>query len=460
MSVKLSALCKQLYLKDNSKHDLPNNADESKYNYSSRHLAYKIIDRFGWKTFYINLLNEIDKQKCLRIVPDQQYNTKYQLCNYYDDQFKIWNEYTIICRGLIIDPNQKQIIAAPFPKFFNYEQYRQTVKNHICKQFKTTDEKNIDNDNNSEIKTAENAIPTSHAIYEKVDGSLGICFYCKHSNHWRIITRGHFNSPQAQWAMKYISDRNINLDTALIRGHTYLFEIIYKANQIGVNYGDFEGLVLLGGYNNCGYEYRYEYLKRIAEKLQFKIAVCYTQKYENIESLIVAQKLIDKNIEGFVLCLNNGFRVKFKGYEYLNMIKLKNYDGTEDIEKNVKTCVIVNGIFNKREILKKYEDEFYVEVGEIFDKIYGDLMKGSEECVHDLLMTNNLGKNQLLVCRQKLNNDVKFIEKARKICDQNLWKSCMGKKSKKVIAKSVQRITNEMIGDKKWRLLISNKKKK
>lgn len=37
-------------------------------------------------------------------------------------------------------------------------------------------------------------------ITEKVDGSLGICFYDNILDKWRIVTRGCFNSDQALFA--------------------------------------------------------------------------------------------------------------------------------------------------------------------------------------------------------------------------------------------------------------------
>ena len=58
-----------------------------------------------------------------------------------------WDDITLNCRGLVLD-NEGNVIAKPFPKFFNYEEH-------------TTEE-----------------IPNElFDVYEKMDGSLGICFY-------------------------------------------------------------------------------------------------------------------------------------------------------------------------------------------------------------------------------------------------------------------------------------------
>jgi hypothetical protein len=105
---------------------------------------------------------------------------------------KYWNEYTLMARGLIID-REYNVVAMPFPKFFNYEEH------------KVED------------------IPTGRfEVYDKMDGSLGILFYYR--GKWQIATRGSFVSDQAIRAKEILKKYPIEcLDT----NNTYLFEIIY-----------------------------------------------------------------------------------------------------------------------------------------------------------------------------------------------------------------------------------------
>ncbi|NJO65858.1 MAG: hypothetical protein HC836_49645 [Richelia sp. RM2_1_2] len=77
---------------------------------------------------------------------------------------KIWNEYTLICRGLVIDDDYN-IVARAFPKFFNYEEHK-----------------------------PEDIPNERYEIYDKMDGSLGILFH--YDNQWHIATRGSFVSDQ------------------------------------------------------------------------------------------------------------------------------------------------------------------------------------------------------------------------------------------------------------------------
>lgn len=77
----------------------------------------------------------------------------------------MWNEVTMLCRGLILDENYK-IVARPFTKFFNYGE------------------------------VANEVIPSlPFEVYDKMDGSLGILYWWNDRPY--IATRGSFMSEQA-----------------------------------------------------------------------------------------------------------------------------------------------------------------------------------------------------------------------------------------------------------------------
>lgn len=123
-----------------------------------------------------------------------------------------WDDVTRQCRGLIMRISTGEILARPFPKFFNYGE-------HVSKGW---------------------AIPTTEPeIYEKLDGSLGI-LYALNGKPW-IATRGSFTSEQALWATEWWRDHIAMLPE---RNQTHLFEIVAMWNRIVVKY-DYEGLVHL-----------------------------------------------------------------------------------------------------------------------------------------------------------------------------------------------------------------------
>ena len=95
---------------------------------------------------------------------------------------RLWDEITLQCRGLVTNSEGK-VIARPFKKFFNYEEY---------------------------LENAPEMIPTNESfeVYEKMDGSLGILFF--YNGDWILATRGSFISEQATKGME-ILNKNYSL---------------------------------------------------------------------------------------------------------------------------------------------------------------------------------------------------------------------------------------------------------
>lgn len=109
---------------------------------------------------------------------------------------RLWDEITLQCRGLVTNSEGK-VVARPFQKFFNYEEY---------------------------LENAPHMIPNEpFEVFDKMDGSLGILF--NYNGEWIIATRGSFTSDQAIKAKEMLDEKypTENLD----KNNTYLFEIIY-----------------------------------------------------------------------------------------------------------------------------------------------------------------------------------------------------------------------------------------
>ena len=126
----------------------------------------------------------------------------------------MWNDTTRQCRGLILDLNGN-VVARPFRKFFNY----------------------------GEPNAPELDLDAPVIVTDKADGSCGIR-YLAPDGEWAIATRGSFTSDQAIHATallrtKYAKARQMRDDL------TYLFEVVYAANRIVVDYGDMDDLILL-----------------------------------------------------------------------------------------------------------------------------------------------------------------------------------------------------------------------
>lgn len=133
---------------------------------------------------------------------------------------RVWDNITKQCRGLILDA-KGNIVARPFPKFFNLEEHSPSDI-VFSKPFK---------------------------VYEKLDGSLGILFKNPDTRDWEIATKGSFVSDQANMANKIYKENYAKVFTPL-EGTTPLFEIIYPDNKVVVDYGEISDLILLGVIDN------------------------------------------------------------------------------------------------------------------------------------------------------------------------------------------------------------------
>jgi RNA ligase len=231
---------------------------------------------------------------------------------------KFWDDYTLSCRGLVIDADGK-ILARPFRKFKNYEEH-----------------------DPSEIDMSK-----KFEVFEKMDGSLIILFYYEARMEWIIASRGSFISEQMLEAQKMI---NASIYDTLNMRLTYLFEIIYPENRIVVDYGKRRELVLLTVIEtSTGYEVPYQSVLPTYSKY-FTVVKKYDVTINNLNDL---RRVEEDNKEGFVVRFEDGFRVKVKFAEYVRL---------HGILTNVSNLTIwehLKSNYNFDELLDRVPDEFY-----------------------------------------------------------------------------------------------------
>ena len=200
---------------------------------------------------------------------------------------RTWNLFTCISRGLVIDAQARKILATSWPKFFNWGE-----------------------DDCFWTPSGE-----SMSVYEKVDGCLGIVFY--DGERWRLASRGSFTGDVQQAGQKMLDGRQIG--GILTPGHTYLFEILTSVQRIVVPY-PFEGLVLLGGYDEQGYELPWDKVGEIADLAGFKLPS--VQQFSTVDEVVAYTKPLDYHQEGFIIRFEGGHRIKIKSDGYLEKHKL------------------------------------------------------------------------------------------------------------------------------------------
>eukprot|EP01083_Nonionella_stella_P018665 51914_1 len=408
--------------------------DHTKYNSKSRHPVHQLIDELGWKRTYTNLLRSVQNTKGFVFKPDRVYASSYQIFNYFVVTIPQWDEYNILCRGLILDPTARKVVATSFPKFFNFQEFHHDIRKQLMQLF-----------------VAQKGIIQ---INEKLDGSLGIIFYCDTIKRWRCSTRGSMGSDQAMWATEYLKKHQKVYHNILVKGHTYLAEIVYKENKILIDY-DFEGLVLLAAYNDDGYEYKYEYLQQIAEQMFPYFRISKRVRFNSVNELIQAAKDLEVSKEGWVVAFECGMRVKFKGKEYLALAKV-----AQNITRTMVQRVIVEDGLSEEALLNTIPEEFHDTIHDWYVEIWNEITGKSRNVAYDLIATKELCKADLgklisgktgstgLEIKWKSSNNGRLTFLARKTVDDSIWKCDVDDHDLEV---KVDQIVNEMMKDKNWR---------
>ncbi len=231
-----------------------------------------------------------------------------------------WNFFERVSRGLIINAKTGEVVARPFDKFYNWFEGGRRATGHIV------------------------------TVTEKLDGSIGILY--RTPQGYKIATRGHFTSPQAEWATTYL---NSYFDLSELPNElTLLFEIIYPGNRVVIDYGNREELVLLAARNRLTGAYLpfFPDVYELAQRYGFSLPKVYS--FNDISQIIAKTGQIDANEEGYVVEFSDGSRFKFKGDRYIELHKLI----TSLTFKNVLRAMEAGSI---QQILEIVPDEFLAE---------------------------------------------------------------------------------------------------
>ena len=242
---------------------------------------------------------------------------------------RLWDQYTLMCRGLILN-KKGDIIARPFKKFFNLGEHEGTLPD-------------------GEFK-----------IYDKLDGSLGILYWIGKKIY--IATRGSFESEQAIKGTEILRKYERAGDIYLPYNKTYLFEIIYPGNRIVIDYKGREDLILLAVIDTLtgDEEDLHEFCINVfpsADEVNLKI------NNNKVSDLNRLKDFTEDNAEGFVIKWRNGLRLKVKFDEYVRLHRLI----TGITERRIWD--MLRNEESLDELLERVPDEFYKWVKGLKEKL-------------------------------------------------------------------------------------------
>jgi RNA ligase len=293
---------------------------------------------------------------------------------------KVWNNITMMCRGLIID-EEYNILYRGFQKFFNYEEI----------------------EDKSEIPN----LPFE--IYDKLDGSLGILYW--YDNKAAIATRGSFSSDQAIHATKLLNIKYKNALSKLDKTKSYLFEIIYPENHIIINYKDIDDIFLLAIIDpNTGLD---------CDNIQnYSSIFNVVHKYDGIKDYNEIRNIIDgTNKEGFVVKFSNSYRIKMKFADYFRLHAIR-YGLSE---KRILEYLTDNNTTELHNLINSLDEENKILVTDIIRKL-NDRFNEIEQAAKDLYKDFSNDKEAAEYFKQFKFSPILFNMRKNRKYDYIIWR--------------------------------------
>lgn len=209
------------------------------------------------------------------------------------------NPDNLIARGLIINKSG-EIIARPYDKFFGYHQFG--VGANVSKKLL--------------------GLTSWHEdlayIADKSDGSLVIAYTYK--DELFLSSSGSVHSNHSDLFFELLETYPKETETLLTelgKDYTILMEYVGPENQVVLEYKTTE-FILHGIRNTKTGEYlNWSEVSKIAHNLSIKIAEIYKDIFTIDEVLNSLEGL--KNKEGFVAVFKDGYRLKFKTEDYVEL---------------------------------------------------------------------------------------------------------------------------------------------
>lgn len=292
-----------------------------------------------------------------------------------------WDIITETCRGIITD-DEGNVVARPFPKFFNIGQNEASNINW-----------------NQPFK-----------VWEKKDCYLGIGYWL--NGKLNIASRGSFDSEFAiagNEMLNSISRNFIESD----KQYTFLFEIIIASKPIVLLYPEDELCLLAVINTETGTE---ENIVPFAERLGFTIPRGFT--FTSVSEIVNSEQRIGE--EGYVIHFEDGNRLKFKFEDYCRLhsivTKATNrhvWEFIKDKRKDELFSIIPDEFYPQlHRCIADLESEFETLYNKLYDIYINRCNKFDSDKEFAIFIINNIDKKYLgflFACRQNNTNKMEEI---------------------------------------------------
>jgi RNA ligase len=237
-----------------------------------------------------------------------------------------WDGVTRMCRGLILWKDGR-VVARPFDKFFNY----------------------------GEPGCAEPPRGLAHPkVYEKIDGSLGIFYFW--NGQWRVATRGSFLNVYTEYASSFL-----HLLDRYPKTWTVLAEIVLPkgVDPMPRCVAHEPGLHILGARETqAGTHIPYECVAAIWEGHKIEVK---PDRMSPASAHMLSNTT--EQTEGWVLCWDDGTRIKVKTPWYLRLFR-----AVSDLsEKRIKELLLES---TPDRVIAEFPEEFRDEAEQLVKGVW------------------------------------------------------------------------------------------
>ncbi len=242
--------------------------------------------------------------------------------------------YTKECRSLVVEYMNEEhcfrVVSRSFDRFFNLNEVEHTCDISSC------------------------------VAYEKIDGSLIGVFYYKGEWLYRtksmIMPEGYINDSDLTWKELIESTINFSYQDLLLRGCTYIFEVVSPENRVVTQYKE-RGSYLLGIRENATGDYKQVGSLPFKEPKHFKFS-----DEKDVRDFV--ESLTDLK-EGVVIYDNGVPVLKVKSSAYLVAHRLR---GETVINgKRIMDLIFMNEQHEFLSIFPEYESRFYQYIAALRD---------------------------------------------------------------------------------------------
>lgn len=260
-----------------------------------------------------------------------------------------WSDFCKMCRGVVVDIKNKELLAIPWFKFWNVGEDQAPSYAELQKM-------------------------GEFEVSEKLDGSMGILFFNKEEGKFRVTTKGSFESEQSVWATEHIPESVKSM--SLVNTYTLMFEIIWHRNRVVVDYskkGYPEGLYLIGVRHKASQKvFSYKEVQEVAK--QYNLPTMKTYTFASLDEVMNQAKTLPFMEEGYVIRFKStGVMVKVKGPEYLRVHRF--ISRLED--KNLLECMIAG---QEKDVLQAAPEEYRNEVISTIENYRKQALEVQKQC--------------------------------------------------------------------------------